>query len=539
MQSHLDDALGRYKTGLAELKTADQFSHEQVLNVFLARDEIQNAIARNNSINGEINAVTLMMVFSLDKTLKEMVDAIQVAVDLKSWRSSYHPKEEAWWWFLDEIQEKGAKSAIARYEVAIESLENADSKTIQQDVERWIIGVLAEVFTIRDAVQAEIGDEKVSLDDLARIANLDERLRQRIAQLPQMLDSKVLRSLIDRFDELRDVLNPSDAAWWWFLKMPAHWWDRYDSIWTVLTVFWLTGTFGLLTDISTRFLGGGGLGTFGAIAIIFQSILALMGGGAITQKGQAIVNSTLIRWKVPKRLWQEVKFGAATVLLLMFVGFRLSLPTIAVRYNNSALKDIVAGNLDGAESKLKRALELNPTYTRAHYNLAGVYEYLGKIKEAKIQYNLAVAGGFVPAYNNQARLYILSKDYANAVNLLTRGIALAKSNDTDKSPRNDTDPVVEHDLWKNLGWARFKQGYPADAKESLKTAIVIADRHDDLEQEAAPHCLLAQTYEELGKQADTKVAWQACLSYARNPNNPEEDEWQQMARKRLHPPKSN
>ncbi|MGJ3250912.1 MAG: tetratricopeptide repeat protein [Elainellaceae cyanobacterium] len=532
MHSSLDNALKRYESVLAELEIVEQPSARQILNVLLARDGVQQAIARGDSSN----VAVIIMLFTLDQKLRGVAGKIRGTIELEDWRSSYPPAEEAWWWFLDSRPKLAeAEGAVARYKAKIALLEEADSKTIQQDVEHSAVEFLAKVFTVRDAVQAEIEADKVSPNDLMTVANLDERLRQQIDRFSRILDSKTLQSLTDKFEELRYVLKPPDNAWWWFLKMPAHWWDRYDPVWTVLTLFWLTGTFGLLTDISTRFLGGGGPGTFGALAVIFQSILALIGGSAITQRGNAIVERTLTRWRVPKRLWQEMKFGAATVLLLTFVGFRLSLPRIAVGYNNSAIEDYVVGNLDSAESKLKRALELDPNYVRAHYNLGVVYEDLGKLDEAQVQYNLAVAGGFIPAYNNQARLSILSEDYPNAVNFLTRGISLAKSNDTDETPGNNTNPVVEHDLWKNLGWARFKQGYYSDAEESLRTAIEIADNNDSLKQEAATFCLLAQTFEKLGNQPDANVAWQDCLSNPRNPNNPEEDEWQQMSRERLKP----
>lgn len=532
MPSFLDEALVRYQDGLAELSTAKNLSHEQILLTLLARDKIQSVITDAHFGNAE----TLIKVATLDQKLKQFAGIIQETADFENWRLSYNPKKESWWWFLDLIkEERVVESSINSYEAVVISLENTDSKIVQQNIEKWFVENLIKAFTLRDKIQTEINSKKFLPEELVRISTLDKRLRRKINRLSQILNSEILRKLNSSFDELRDVLNPPYEAWWWFLKIPAHWWDRCEPVWTMLTVFWLTGTFGLLTDISTRFLGGGGPGTFGALAIIFQSILALIGGGSITKKGQIVVDRTLTQWKVPKRLWQEVKFGGATVLLLLFVGFRLSLPRISVRYNNSAIEDYLVGNLDSAESKLKRALELNPGYVRAHYNLGVVYEDLGKREEAQVQYNLAVAGAFVPAYNNQARLSILFGNYATAVNLLEKGIALAKINDTDENPENDTSPVVEHDLWKNLGWARYEQGYYFDAEESLKTAIEVADISNDLQQEAAPHCLLAQTYERLEEHKNAQISWQGCLKFPRNPDNAEEDGWQKMAQERLQP----
>ena len=124
-----------------------------MLTVLLARDRIQAAIVYANLINVEIDAATLLLLFSLDQTLKQMSGAIRKSVDLENWRSSYHPDQGAWWWFLDLARDRAeAESAIARYEVAIESLENTEPKTMQSDIERWGIEDLAGVFSVRDAL---------------------------------------------------------------------------------------------------------------------------------------------------------------------------------------------------------------------------------------------------------------------------------------------------------------------------------------------------------------------------------------------------
>ena len=304
----------------------------------------------------------------------------------------------------------------------------------------------------------------------------------------------------------------------------------------MLTVIWLAGTFGLLTDIATRFLGNGGPGTFGSIAIVFQSFLALVGGGTITRRGELIIDAVLARLNMPKRFRRKVIFSIATIILLLFIGFRALLPKIAVRYNNSAIYDFELGNLNSAESKLKTALELNPNYAAAHYNLGKIHQDLGREEEARVQYNAAIAGNFVAAYNNQARLSIIEGDFTTAVNLLEKGIALAKKNDTDQSLQNETSPIVEHDLWKNLGWARYSlgKGHLDDAESSLKIAINMAESNENLKIEPSPYCLLAQTYEKLEKEEEALIAWKGCLKYPKNINNPEEDEWQKLAEIRLN-----
>ncbi|MEO0434768.1 MAG: tetratricopeptide repeat protein [Cyanobacteria bacterium J06656_5] len=528
MASAFNEAVAHYEKTLATLEAADELSHEQIITTLLARNRLQNQIIWSDSIDSAV----LVKIIELDQALHFKGIRIHNSINLAQLRLSYRPKKEYWWWFLDTInQEPEVASSISLYELAIDSMEKGKQNYNHPN---WVVENLTEVLVCRDNIQTDLDNGSFSAKEIGIVAALDERLRKLNKNLLQEIDAKTAELIATQLEKSRDVLNPSSEAWWWFQKLSRNWWDRYDPVWTVLTIFWLTGTFGLLTDISTRFLGGSNPGTFGSIAIIFQSILALIGGGSVTQKGQATIDQALTQWNIPKRFWQAAKFGSASLLLLLFIGFRLSLPKIAIRYNDSAIQDYLIGDLDGAESKLKRALELDPSYARAHYNLGVVYQTLGNEQKSQEQYNLAVAGNFIPAYNNQARLLILEEDYPNAVNLLEKGLALAKKNDTDQDPKNDTNPVIEHDLWKNLGWARYLQGYYTDAEESLKIAIELANNTKDLPQEAAPHCLLAQTYEELDTKSKAKNAWEGCSKFAKNPDNPEEDVWQKEAYKQLN-----
>ena len=183
-------------------------------------------------------------------------------------------------------------------------------------------------------------------------------------------------------------------------------------------------------------------------------------------------------------------------------------------YNDRGMENYLAAQLPLAVSNFTKALKLDPNFAETHYNLGSLYEDLRDFERARSEYELAMLGGLAAAYNNQARLYILAKDYVAAVDLLFKGLKLAE---------HDAEKYALH---KNLGWARLGQERYAEAKAELMTAI-------DLDNEQAPaYGLLAQALEGLGQNEDAIVAWENCLKYASS-YRPDEDTWIGLARLRL------
>jgi tetratricopeptide (TPR) repeat protein len=192
----------------------------------------------------------------------------------------------------------------------------------------------------------------------------------------------------------------------------------------------------------------------------------------------------------------------------------LSLPSIAVQYNNSGLQNYSAGRLTSAQFDYLRAIKLNPDYVDAHYNLGLLYEDFQQIDKARVEYWAAVQGGLAAAHNNLARLYILDKDYAVAVPLLKKGLMIAN---------ND---AVNYYLHKNLGWARLGQSRYDEALVELQAAIALAP------DQAPAHCLLAQVLEGQGDTVAAREEWEICLKFA-DSLRPDEDTWIGLARQRL------
>lgn len=517
MSSPVEDVLTRYKDGLAELEMAEPFSPEKLLTVLLIRDEVQAAITSSPSAE----ATTLIAISRSDQVLKQWAESVQQIVVLENWRLSYQPKPEAWWWFLDVAQTEKAESAISRYEDEIATLENSDPATIQKQTEQWVIDVLIQVLNRRDAIQMDLQGQTLTPSELARVVALDQRLRAYIDQLPKILRPNVLRSLTNRLDDVREVLQPADEAWWWRLPIPIRWWDRFDLAWNTLTFLWLTATFSLLTDITSRFFIAAGPGLFGAFSITFQSILALAAGGALTKPGKLAVERTLRNCGFPKRTWQLAKFIAASLLLGVFVGFRLSLPRLARVYVNQGTQDYAAGQLNSAESQYLRAISLNPDNILAHYSLGAVYERLGKLDAAREKYSTAVAGGLDLAHYKLARLDILAENYNSAADLLFEGLRLAEDN------------VARYDIFSDLGWLRWEQTYYEEAKEHLEAAIALEQQIDQRYWKPSVHCLMAKTLEALDEGQTAIPFWENCLAYPKGESHPREDEWIYEAKQRL------
>jgi len=395
------------------------------------------------------------------------------------------------------MSSKDLGQALERYLTTLSALEEAQPKPSAEQI--------LTVLKARDAINVALTDKtQDTVDSLIAIIQLDNRLKQQAARIAQTVN----------LADWRASLQPPGQAWWWFIEGPSSQWNRFDWLWSALTILCLTISLGLVVDISSRFLSGGP-DTWAALAVVGQSMLTLLAaGGVLTLAGQEAIKRILAGLKVPTYFWHEAKFAIAILLLGGLVALRLSLPGIAVRYNNSGLQNYNAGLLTSAQFDYLRAIKLNPDYLEAHYNLGLLYEDLQQIDRARVEYLAAVQGGLDAAHNNLARLYILDEDYAAAVPLLKKGLLITN------------DDAVKYDLHKNLGWARLGQMRYDEALIELQAAIALAP------DQAPAHCLLAQVLEGRGEGADVQVEWETCLKLA-DPLRPDEDLWIGMARQHL------
>jgi tetratricopeptide (TPR) repeat protein len=209
------------------------------------------------------------------------------------------------------------------------------------------------------------------------------------------------------------------------------------------------------------------------------------------------------------------KSGVPLLLSLGICGSLFGLSWLANWYG---LMNYLDGQLSQAQLGYSIALKLNPSLPEARYNQGVAYEDQQNYDRAHAEYQLAIEGGIVEAYNNQARLYILQGNYDAALALLRIGLSLAK------------DDRVRANMYKNKGWARLEQGYYAQAKLDLTEAIKLrSDR-------ASPYCLMAQVLERSADKGALEY-WRKCLGYSYRPETPEEDKWIELASQRLTPRK--
>lgn len=461
--------------------------------------------------------------------------------------------------------------AIKDYTEALAALENEKELTSEQ--------VLRLLLT-RDAVEVALKERTPgSLPSLMKVMELDKHLKERAEAICQALNLEGCRSTFKS--------NPD--AWWWFLTPPyrLHPWDRFDWFWSALSIPLLTASFSLVTDISSRFLSGGP-DTLGAFAVTTQSVVALLAaGGALTKSGQSAIENILVSLNIPRHFQQEAKFGISVVLLTGLLGFHSSLPWLADRYVEQGNRDLAAGRLTRAMNEYQRAQELDPTNVKVHHYMGLLYENLQDNERARAEYRIAAQGGYDPAFNNLARLYILNEKPDAAFALLRKrldlgeqGIDLAgQLNQLDVSNPDrlkslfqvtnikDVPEQLEkyfhrYFVLKNLGWARLQQKRFPEAEghlqESLNVVNTLATLNEKLAQSqgqtnqkgylkmreriqsllddsrngAAAYCLKAQAIE---GQEDSKRAlpdWDNCLANAVE-WDPDEDAWLNLARQRV------
>lgn len=424
-------------------------------------------------------------------------------------------------------------ATLERYERAIARLKtiklkpNKSAIEVEQVTEEQVIKVLNARNDVRLALQ-EV--KSVPTSRLQQLIELDDELRELAGDITKVITS-------DRWAKLRSSVHPRNDAWWWNLETvappPVHKWDRLDWLWKGLTVAIWTGNLSLLLNIGTRFLSGGA-GFWGASAVIFPSILALLQASSeLTKAGKTGFDRLLTKLNIPLHFHEEAKLGSTLLMSLFLFSLWLNLPLISRIYNFHAVKDLETFEIGSAEQNYLRAISLDSDNLDAHFSLGFLYEELQEFDKAKKHYLIAIRGNIPDAYNNLAYFYIKNnkkEQYPEAAAFLVRGLELAQD--------QSSNPEVKYSLLKNLGWVRFKQGRTQEAQTNLKAAIKIAQNPNTGEfvrNRAAAHCILGQVLDPDGSKKSTASAleqWQKCCELA-NQRDLDEDTWLHQARQKL------
>lgn len=234
-------------------------------------------------------------------------------------------------------------------------------------------------------------------------------------------------------------------------------------------------------------------------------------GLEIPEKSEQI---NLSKTAIPPNFWIIFiveNLWLSLLILMRLIGFRAISPKLEVTFNDRGVDNHMANRLAIAKIYYQCALLLKPGYKKVRYNLGSLYEKLGKYNKARSEYEIAIQGNLAVAYNNLARLEILDKKYASAVELLLEGLLLAQTDE------------VKYAFLKNLGWALLKQNRYTEAETYLGEAIkLMSDR-------APAYGLLAQLLERLGQTQSARIAWENFLKYAPNDRSPEVNAWIMVA----------
>ncbi|MEQ9372089.1 MAG: serine/threonine-protein kinase [Coleofasciculus chthonoplastes F3-SA18-01] len=257
--------------------------------------------------------------------------------------------------------------------------------------------------------------------------------------------------------------------------------------------------------------------------------------------------------------WVRSPHGIATIITVVIMGvggYHLSQPWRFQYYFKPGREALMEFSLEQARLNLERAVKINPhsaiarsdlglvckyqedfqcakeqfnqalnlqpnAETRAtiHYNLGILYEDDENFEQALAEYKRAMQdNGYVgiDATNNFARLQIWQqRNYDVAVNLLVKALQRTETIDLDEAEKNSLQSV----LYKNLGWARLEQNRDQDAENYLQKAIKLDNK------QAAPHCLLAQVWQNQVDNTKALIYWKNCRQ-AESRGLPEVQVWQ-------------
>jgi tetratricopeptide (TPR) repeat protein len=403
-----------------------------------------------------------------------------------------------------------------------------------------------EILAARDALQKELeAAAEIPIDMWAKLIEQDARLKQKAYKITQVLD----------LAEYRETLPISEKAWWWSLESreSLHPYNRFD--WLVKTgkILLLGVNFTLIGTLATRFLSGSsGLVEIGGV--IFSTFISIVQTQnvlmQVRQKGFAKLMNFL---KVREYWYETVQLFTTVIVFGVLLGVWTHLSFFSELYNHqgkqlqSPLESQELPHLALAEKKYLKAIELDEDNLDAHYKLATLYEELQDFDSAKKQYLIAAKGGYLDGYNNLAYWYIRENKDAEAVKLLEEAKNLLAEQDKKIEQLTQAEKlylqVQKHSIYKNLGWARFRQNRNEDAVPNLKIAIGIAENPDyqkNIRSPGSAYCIYAQVLQkQYKKSSQAKQSWKQCRRLieshvaAGNEINSEEDKWLYEAKKQL------
>jgi tetratricopeptide (TPR) repeat protein len=414
---------------------------------------------------------------------------------------------------MSQAQSSRVEQALQDYTKALQQLEAIAPKYTDAQI--------LEVLSARNALRAalaDLTDTSVPAHALRQVLDLDDRLRNHAEAIAQQFD----------LEDWRDSFEPVETAWWWRFPRPPHPRERWDWLWSALTLACLTASVSILAALAQPLLSGQP-DVFSVFMFLTPSLMTLVAsGGALTRLGRETLEGILIRLGLSKHWWHEVKFGLALALLIFLMVLYSLMPQISRIYDEIGLKLWETGDFAAAEARYARSLQLDPSNARTRFHRGQLYADLGQVNEAMAELQLATQAGFLDAYPVLARLYITTDQPEQAVQRLLPMEPLIED--------ETAEAELRYAIATYLGWARFEQDRLDDAEAYLRQAISIA-QSEGVEAPGTSVCLLAATLSAQGKPG-TLPLWQACATLGDPMASPEEDTWVREAQQQVQTPRS-
>jgi tetratricopeptide (TPR) repeat protein len=429
--------------------------------------------------------------------------------------------------------------ALNHYQTALSPLDSSDKLLNKEKI--------LEILSARDALQKRLETEsEIPIDIWSKLVEQDDRLKQNAYRITEVLD----------LAEYRESLSIAESAWWWHLdsRESQHPFNRFDWLFKTFKLLLLGVNFTLIATIATRFLGGGS-GWVEIGAVIFSTFISLLQTqNALTRAREKGFTRLMKRLKIREYWYEEIQFCITAIVFLILLIILLNFPIFSEIYKQQgkALQSPSENSqewpqLASAQEKYLKAIELDPDNLDAHYKLGTLYEELQDLESAKKQYIIAAKGGFLDAYNNLSYLYIRENKDAEAADLLEKAKVLLAEKDQKLEQLTEDEKlnlqVQKYSIFKNLGWARFKQDRNDEAMINLSIAKSIAKNKDYqpyIRNPGAIFCLYAKFLQKQDKDkqnvsVEAKENWRKCFELSQGKEiTLEEDRWLYEARQQLN-----
>jgi tetratricopeptide (TPR) repeat protein len=374
------------------------------------------------------------------------------------------------------------EQALARYAAALTAFKEP---TLPPTLEQVLSLMLA-----RDSVQAALNqNSSASKEALSQLVQLDSILADSAEAITET-------GLLAR---ARQSLNPPPSSWWWFLEAlppkpkPQPRWAQYDWLWNLGTVACLVMSTSFLMQSARAFSAAQGFDFWGTLSTISQGAgVVLVAGGALTDKGQKVVERALTSLKIPPYLHAEATFSGAVATLGFSYLIYSNLPLVGRLYYQQGQRQQLENRWSEAQESYRRAIEFIPNDLRISLASGSIYETLGNFSRAIAEYEKGALVGDPAAMNALARAQVwqaweqtqwrsnIDPETARTAALLyERAITFA-----DQQPNKTNAHLLQAEIrtnqailhWATVGWD--------SGQEALLRQIWLFDNAVLLEQEA-------------------------------------------------------